>query len=521
MSKVIRATSPIIDDEEVSSQEVETEIKQYSPFTRVELNLEKISPWSPKRRRGTKFVESRLIEYESEHLPDGSRIERRLEIVPTAKYGYPTTQAQACCYALQKLWWDEPELDVKKTGEVPFSRRQLLVDVLGLTYSKTSRAALDLSLNQLHATQLAYYYLFYDKERDETYAELEKFHILQGLKLTTKKEAGEIVHEKCSATFHPLIVSNLLSGYYKPVLAVFSEINSEIGRILYTKLDLQFSHHTKYEISTERFFRENGLVGGEYHQPGRRKRLLEKAIQELVGKPTSSGAVIAKYGFARTADGKDWKLIVRAKGKRLRESAEAEVVNISQASAHQEKPSQKPCKPRQEAKKAQHKETPTLVSEKPPQGDSGLQELSTIFEDLTSSADVSGEVNAQALELLRHFDSVFGLSSDLNQNDVPKAELFVERYSLSAGKFLVDFAHRQGSETKLVLEVCWLSLSVIGNRTVRDERRGLIVVSSYGTSGNGDFVMRVREGVLKDRALFFKNILTPTIILLMGFKPFD
>ncbi len=446
MSKVIRATSPIIDDEEVSSQEVETEIKQYSPFTRVELNLEKFSIWSPKPRRGTKFIKSKVVEYESEHLPDGSRIERKIEIVPSAKYGYPTTETQECCYGLIKLWWNEPDLDVKRTGKVLFSRKQLITDVLGLKYSSSTRRSVELWLRQMSSTQLEYHHLFYDKEKDITHADLRNFQILRDLQLTTKKQAGEIVHDKCLAIFHPLIVSNLLSGHYKPVLTVFSEINSEIGRILYTKLDLQFSHHTKYEISTERFFRENGLVGGEYHQPGRRKRLLEKAIQELVGKPTSSGAVIAKYGFARTADGKDWKLIVRAKGKRLRESAEAEVVNISQASAHQERPSQKPCKPRQEAKKAQYKETPTLVSEKPPQGDSGLQELSTIFEDLTSSAEVSGEVNAQALELLRHFDSVFGLSSDLNQNDVPKAELFVERYSLSAGKFLVDFAHRQGSE---------------------------------------------------------------------------
>ena len=447
MSKVIRATSPIIDDEEVSSQEVETEIKQYSPFTRVELNLEKFSIWSPKPRRGTKFIKSKVIEYEPEHLPDGSRIERKIEIVPSAKYGYPTTETQECCYGLIKLWWDEPDLDVKKTGKVPFSRKQLITDVLGLKYSSSTRRSVELWLKQMSSTQLEYHHLFYDKEKDITHADLRNFQILRDLQLTTKKQAGEIVHDKCLAIFHPLIVSNLLSGHYKPVLTVFSEINSEIGRILYTKLDLQFSHYTKYEVSTGKFFRGNGLVSGsDYRKPSVRKRILERAIQELVGKPTSSGAVIAKYEFARTADGKDWKLIVRAKGKRLRESAEAEVINISQASACQEKPLQKSHKPRQEAEKAQPKGILTPVFEKPSQGDSGLQDLSTIFEDLTSSADVSGEANAQALELLKYFDSVFGLNSDLNQNDVPKAELFVERYTLSAGKFLVDFAHRQGSE---------------------------------------------------------------------------
>ena len=449
MTESPSATNAMIAEDLGQSQEAETNLKRHSIFSRVELNLEKFSIWSPKPRHGTKFVDSKVVEYEPERLPDGNLIQRKIEIVPTAKYGYPTTQTQTYCYALQKLW-HESEFTVKKKGIVEFSRRQIIVDVLGLTYSKTNRRALDLSLNQMHATQLAYYYLFYDKARDEKYRELKKFHILTELNLTQRTKASEVIHEKCSVTFHPLITSNLLSGYYKPVLAVFSGINSEIGRILYTKLDLQFSHYTKYEISTERFFRENGLVGGEYKHPSGRRRKLENAIQELIGKPTSSGAVITKYEFARTADGKDWKLIVRSKGKRNR-TVQAEVIeSLQSVETDEQKPMQKAAqKPREKqhkAKKRQSKEETAPTSEKPLQSESGLHEGSEIFESATSFADASEVLNSEALELLKYFDSVFDLNSYLNKNDVPKAELFVERYSLSAGKFLVDFAHRQGSE---------------------------------------------------------------------------
>ena len=449
MTEVVPATDTIIDESIDPSQKVEKQTKQYSIFSRVEVNFEKFSIWSTKPKRGTAFAESKVIEYDPERLPDGNAVRRKIEIVPSAKYGYPTTQTQVYWYALQKLWHESPN---KEKGIVEFSRRQILVDVLGQSYSKKSRRALDLSINQLSSTQLELDYLFYDKAKNETYRELNKFSLLTGIRLTQRKRVDEVIHEKCSVTFHPLITSNLLCGYYKPILSVVSEIDSEIGRLLYSKLDLQFSHYTKYEISTARFFRENGLVGGEYHQPGRRKRALEKAIKELIGKPTSSGAVIAKYEFARTADGKDWKLIVRSKGKRDR-NVQVEVLDSLKISEQPEqkqqessqKTPQKPQESRQKPEKAQAKETPTPPQEKPLQGDSGLHGVAEIFDSMPSAPD-SEALNSEALELLKYFDSVFDLSSDLNRNDVPKAELFVERYSLAAGKFLVDFAHQQGSK---------------------------------------------------------------------------
>ncbi|MDJ0591897.1 MAG: hypothetical protein QNJ72_18200 [Pleurocapsa sp. MO_226.B13] len=292
------------------SQGVETELNKHLTLARVETNFEKLPIWSPKPKRGTTFVPSKTIELQPEKLPDGNIIERKIEIAPSAKYGYPTVQTQEYWYALQKLWHESPE---KEAGRIEFSRREIITNILGNTYSKTSREALDKAILQLSSTLFSFNYVFYDKEKDITHSELRSFVLVVDSYLTEKKKKDEIIHDKCFVTLHPLIVSNLRSGYFKPILlSVVSQLKSDVARLLYRKLDLQFSHYSKYEISTDRFFREHGLEGQEYVYSSARKRRLEKAIQELLEKPTSSGAVISKYEFLRTADGKDWKLVVRS-----------------------------------------------------------------------------------------------------------------------------------------------------------------------------------------------------------------
>ena len=364
MTEVVPATGKIIAEDSDQSQEVETHLKQRYVISRVETNFERLPIWSPKPKRGTVFTPSKTIELEPERLPDDNLVQRKIEITPSAKYGYPTVQTQEYWYALQKLWHDSP---TKETGRVEFSRRQIIEDILGKANGSNPRKALELSILQLAATLFQFDYTFYDKKQDEYHRELRGFSLINDFHLTERRTKDEVTHDKCFVTLHPLIVSNLRCGYFKPILlSVISQLTSDVARLLYRKLDSQFSHYTKYEISTERFFREHGLVGSDYHKPSIRKRLLEKGIQELVGKPTSSGAVIAKYEFARTANGKDWKLIIRAsKGKRLRETVEAEVAKVSETPPHQQKPPQKAQQPQQKPKKSEAKETPTPTPKKP------------------------------------------------------------------------------------------------------------------------------------------------------------
>ena len=428
MAESSSATGNIITNDPDQSQEVETYLKQRHILSRVETNIERLSIWCPQPKRGTVFTPCKVIELEPERLPDGNLIKRRVEIIPSAKYGYPTLEAQEVWYAFQYLWHDSPTKDLltEEAGRVGFSRKQVIEGVLGKSYGRNQRKSFDRHVLQLATTHYQFNYAFYDKEKDEWHREIKGFNLIRDYHLTERKNRYEVIHDKCFVVLHPLVVSNLRCGYFKPVLlSVVSQLRSDIAKLLYRKVDSHFAYYAKYEISTQRFFRENGLVGGEYHQPGRRKRLLEKAIQELVGKPTSSGAVISKHEFARTVDGKDWKLIVRAKGKRVRETAE--VVSISQASTRQQEPSQKPHKPRQEAEKTQARGTTTPTPKKPL------------------------EVSSEVLEVLDYFDKVFGLGGDggkqHSQNVVAKAEAFIKRDGLEKTKFLIDFARREAPKT--------------------------------------------------------------------------
>lgn len=197
------------------------------------------------------------------------------------------------------------------------------------------------------------------------------------------------------------------SGYFKPVLlSVISQLKSDIARILYRKLDLQFSNYSKYEISTERFFRENGIQGKKYRTPSGRKQTLEKAIQELIGKLTSSGAIIFSYKIISTVDGSDLKLIVWAKHGKAKKisSSVPELTNVIQISDTIEKP------------------VHTKKPEKP---------------------------NPEVGELLEYFDAIFhGKPTSHTPTIKKKATEIITAHGLPFGRFFVKFAHAEATKTK-------------------------------------------------------------------------
>ena len=370
---------------------------------RVETNFERLPIWSPKPKRGTTFVPSKTIELEPHRLPDGALVNREIKIVPSAEYGYPTVQTQEYWNALQYLWHKNPN----NTGKIEFSRRQIIEGVLGKKYGKDQRRALDLSILQLGSTGFELRSVFYDKEHDTTHKELRQFHLVTDLSLTERKKQGEVVHDKCSITLHPLVVSNLLSGYYKPILlSVLAHLKSDTARLLYRKLDSHFTHYAKYEVSTERFFREHGIVGNEYKHPSIRKRILEKAIKELLGKDTSSGVSIRSYSLPKTTDKKDWKLIAFA-GKRSKK--------IPKPSPEKIDSPPKECPPQQPTD-----QQPTAVED-------------------------------EALQVLVYFDKVFGLTehtgNQYSQGVVRKAAELVKQYGVEKVQYLIKYASEKAPET--------------------------------------------------------------------------
>lgn len=406
----------IIPEKSDKSQEVETHLNGHLVIARVETNFEKLPIWSPKPKRTTVFTPSKTIELEPEKLSDGNVVNRRIEIVPSAKYGYPTVQTQEYWYALQKLWHESL---TKETGRIEFSRRQIIEDVLGKTYGRQTRRALDLSINQLGTTRFEFDYVIYDKEKDITHRELRKFHLIIEESLTEKKKQNEVVQERCFVVLHPLVVSNLRCGYFKPILlSIVSQLKSDIARLLYRKLDSQFSYYKKYEISTERFFREHAIEGKKYQTPSGRKQVLEKAIQELINKPTSSGAVIAKYEFAKTADTKDWKLLAYSNGKGVQNTSVIELNSPLEVPAVPEKP------------------TPQTVDPPP--------------EQATQASPAQKVIPTDIETLLEYFDTTFhgGKRSSRSQSILRKASSVIKEHGLPLGKYFIRYAYDKCQETK-------------------------------------------------------------------------
>lgn len=127
---------------------------------------------------------------------------------------------------------------------------------------------------------------FFNSVDNEHMKSLKLFSVFHELELTEMKNGEVVTLDKCRAKIHPLIVQNHFNNFTKPInLSVYSSIpaRANLARKLYVKLDTQFSHKNRFEMTTEQFFRENGLFGKKYDHPSNRKQNLEIAIKQLAG----------------------------------------------------------------------------------------------------------------------------------------------------------------------------------------------------------------------------------------------
>ena len=512
-------TKAIIAKEACQSEELVIDLNRYGTLVRVENNFEKLPGiWSPKPKRSTKFVSSKTIELEPEPLANGQIVERKIKIVPSAEYGYPTVQAQQYWYALQLLWHDSP---TKETGRIEFSRRQIIVEILGKRYGKDQVRALEIAVEQLAGTLFKFNYLFYDKEKDEVTKEVRGFSLITDYHFTSRENKHEIVHEKCSVTLHPLIVSNLRSGYFKPViLSVVAELKSDIARLLYRKIDSQFSYYSKYEISTERFFREHGLEGREYHQPGRRKRLLEKAALELIEKPTSSGAVIKSYKIVKTKDKKDYKLIIYSSGNNTAKTIPIKKRKQQQKTNHSSSEPFRANQPQQKVHKHQEKLALQQVSAEKilnsvrgipspdtssPSALSSTQNKEQVVEESLSPkvTEKTKETNPQkiseAAELFTYFDQIFFNNSGVkpSKKEMVAVEEVVTKHGLEKSKFFVDHAYERSKNALEKPKTFMGILRTIGSadkeKLFEAHKSQQATLSSYRVSGEEQRAKTARE----------------------------
>jgi hypothetical protein len=280
-----------------------------------ELNLEQWALWTPSRAtRSDKSLEPRILTHE-DLQPDGIALTKTVEIAHTYK-GTLTTRDQKVLLALVKIWEE-----AGRPLTYVFLSRYRLAQILGLEWGKTANTLIEESLDRLNSVTLTFKESFTDAS-GKTEKKLS-FRILAELYLATREEktadgAKQIKAEKGYFQFHQRIISNIIRNYAKPVLLdVVLSIGNDIAQLIYSHADRVLSNSNRYEWRTENIVKELALDGKDYHKPSIRKRIFERAIVELNGKPLSSGGLL-KVTMVEAKDKtktKDYKLIFEKRAR--------------------------------------------------------------------------------------------------------------------------------------------------------------------------------------------------------------
>lgn len=303
--------------------------KQRPEKIRVELNVEKWPAlWRPAKSKGAPKVRTFEREFSTDQ---GIRGTSKLEVGFT-QFGTITTEDQKMFYALIRQW----EESGKPSDRPVFFSDRLLARLLHKKgWGTNVIEAMTSSLRRLRTTPLRWINSYHRNVGSGKSVEEETlFNFLEQLKIVTRREHGHVTNQQGYFQFGRDILQNLLNNYTKPLLdEEFFKLQTEIGQLLYTHVDLIMSDKTRYERCSKDLFTDLGLLIPEnpsYRYASNRKQALEKPIAELLGKRLSTGE-LKLITIERTKDGKDYK-VAFIKGKvtaaeKLLPPTEAVVVN--------------------------------------------------------------------------------------------------------------------------------------------------------------------------------------------------
>ena len=238
-------------------------------------------------------------------VPTGDEGEASITIVPGYDQKRPTTTTQRVFLALLQIWEDQGK---PTNGRIRFSARQIahLLDWRWAGRDTASRIREQLFV--LDNTSIDWLRTFYAGEYLETYNEqmnLVDAKSYLGREHMTRREMFTAQH---SVRLNQDLVENMLAGRTKPVnfLAIRSVNDSALT--LYNLLDNFLAKKRRWERRAYALIYDDlELSGSRYKTAFARKAKLQELQRELDGKELSSGTL--KIGVAKTADGKDWKLV--------------------------------------------------------------------------------------------------------------------------------------------------------------------------------------------------------------------
>lgn len=285
--------------------------KQKPEKIRVELNVEKWPAlWRPAKSKGAPKVRTLTREFNTK---EGIRGTSKLEVGFT-QFGTITTEDQKMFYALIRQW----EESGKPADRPVFFSDRLLARLLHKKgWGTNVIEAITASLRRLRTTPLRWINSYHRNDASGRSVEEETlFNFLEQLKIITRRD-GHVTNQQGYFQFGRDILQNLLNNYTKPLFdEEFFKLQTEIGQLLYTHVDLIMYDKTRYERCSKDLFSDLGLLIPEnpsYRYASNRKQALEKPIAELIGKRLSTGE-LKSITFERTKDDKDYKLIF-IKGK--------------------------------------------------------------------------------------------------------------------------------------------------------------------------------------------------------------
>lgn len=216
---------------------------------------------------------------------------------------------------LQKLWWERPR--DPEEGWTAIRLREL-ARIMKLGWGKKQLLLLKRSLRSLRKVPITWQYSFFDKDagRHHRFEEpinlLSKLRIYESRNLRSRSNGYEGVSY---FRFNEQIEKNLLRQHTKPVLVdVVMEIRGEIALTLYAFLDVVMADKFTWQRRAARLLEEDLFVRGKYVWPSERLRLIRRAVEELEGKPISTG--ILRLAMVKTKDDRDYKLIVKKRPTR-------------------------------------------------------------------------------------------------------------------------------------------------------------------------------------------------------------
>lgn len=373
---------------------------------RSELNLEQWSIWLPSNSNREPAPRVLRRETVSEN---GQKVVAEVEITASRK-GTLTTEDQKTYYALV----EHHQRNQRHDNVIYFSLRGLSKSLAKQWGTRTIETITD-SLVRLRANTIVWKNSYHDAATGKTQEELNFFNIITDLKIITTKQDGHHTRAEGYFKLHDAIIANIERNHAKPVLLdVVLKFKSEVAQILYTQLDRILSRDiTTYERRTKELFADLGLEGRKYAYPGGRKQLLQPAIAELGGVPLTNGYLIRSATLERTADGKDYKLVVKRGRTRAKNATVEPRSSESQVEPH-------------------------------PQGE-------TASEDRTEpNTRISGQTG-KGIELLGYFHKTFFGTEVMTAQPAQKhrdlADWMIASHGEELSRYIVDFTKTEADRT--------------------------------------------------------------------------